>query len=116
MCVSNRKVPTVVVTILSTVILLLSLVMIILSIRFNTKGITTNLGEFDEYANNAFLVLLFSSLIAMVSGLCGISLYCCKPRIFPVIFGCLMLPAATVVFLFGFSISTISNTSEETLH
>ena len=116
MCVANRKVPAAIVTIFSSIIVLLSLVMAILAIRFNTQGITSSLGEFDDYTNSAFLILLTSAIVALLSGIFGLFLYCCKNRFCAVMFGCLLLPSATAVFCFGLSIGAISNTSEETLH
>ena len=115
MCCTNRKVPAVVVTIFSSITLLLALVMIILSIRFNNSGLAEPVGEFDDYTNGAFVVLLCAALIAMFAGMCGLTLYCCKSRFCAVIFGCLLLPMATCVFSFGMSIAAISNTDESTL-
>ena len=115
MCVTNRKIPSCVVAIFSSITLLLSLVMVILSIRFNNSGLSSNMGDFDDYSNGAFLVLLAAALVAMVSAFFGLLLYCCKSRFCAVIFGCLLLPAASYVLLFGFGIATISNTDESTL-
>ena len=115
MCCTNRKIPSIVVTIFSSITLLLALVMVILSIRFNNSGLSEPLVEFDDYTNGAFVILLCSSLIALFAGMCGLTLYCIKSRFCAVIFGCLLLPAASAVFLFGMSIAVVSNTDQGTL-
>ena len=115
MCVTNRKIPAVVVAIFSSITLILALVMVILSIRFNNSGLSSNMGSFDDYTNEAFLVLAIAALITLVSSIYGLVLYCCKNRFCAVIFGCLLLPAASFVLLFGFTIATISNTDASTL-
>ena len=115
MCVTNRKIPAIVVAIFSSITLILSLVMIILSIRFNNSGLSSDMGSFDDYTNEAFLVLVCAALIALFSGIYGLVLFCCKSRFCAVIFGCLLLPAASFVLLFGFTIATISNTDASTL-
>ena len=115
MCVTNRKIPAVVVAIFSSITLILALVMIILSIRFNNSGLSSNMGSFDDYTNEAFLVLTCSSLLALFAAIYGLTLYCCKNRCCAVIFGCLLLPAASCVTLFGLWIATISNTDAGTL-
>ena len=51
MCVTNRKVPEVIVALFSGVILLLSFVMVVLAIKFNNSGLSSNMGDFDDYTN-----------------------------------------------------------------
>jgi len=73
------------------------------------------LGEFDDYTNTAFLALGSATVVTIFAGIFGITLYCCKFRLCAVIFGCLLLPAASFVFIGGFMIGLISNTDEATL-
>ena len=116
MCVTNRKIPAVLVAMFSSITLLLAMVMIVLSFRFNeTLEQTSGKSDFDSYTNSAFIMLLTASLIAFFSGIFGLMLFCIKSRFCAVIFGCLLMPAATCVFVFGMSIATISNTDESTL-
>ena len=115
MCVTNRKIPTLGVTIFSVITLLLSLVMAVFAIRFNNSGLTKNLGEFDDYTNEAFLILLGASCVALVASICGLTVSCCKKKICTIIFGCVLLPAASCVLLFGFTLALVSNTDSSTL-
>ena len=115
MCVTNRKIPSCVVAIFSSITLVLSLVMIILAIRFNNSGLSSNMGEFDDYTNEAFLLLLCAAIVTLIASLFGLVLYCCKSKCCAVIFGCLLLPTASFVLVFGFTIGVISNTDESTL-
>ena len=115
MCVSNRKIPEVIVAIFSGVTLLLAVVMVVLAIRFNQSGLSSDLGEFDDYTNTAFLSLGMAAVVTILTGIFGLTLYCCKHRLCAVIFGCLLLPAASFVFIGGFMIATISNTDVATL-
>lgn len=115
MCVTNRKIPALGVTIFSAITLILSIVMVVFAIRFNNAGFSKDLGEFDDYTNEAFLILFVASCIAFIASVCGLTLYCVKKKLFAVIFGCILLPAASLVFFFGFTLATISNTDESTL-
>lgn len=115
MCVTNRKIPVLGVTIFSAITLILSLVMVGFAVRFNNSGFSKDLGEFDDYTNEAFVILFAASLIAFVASVCGLTLFCVNKKVLTILFGCVLLPAASLVFLFGFSIATISNTDESTL-
>lgn len=116
MCVGDKRVPSLIVLFFSCVTLLLAFVMIVLSIRFNNSGLSSSMGDFDDYTNSAFLFLLGSALIALLAGGFGVGLYCMKSnRICAVVFGCILLPAASMVFIGGFTIATISNTDVSTL-
>lgn len=115
MCVTNRKVPEFIIMIFSGFILLMSFVMVLLAIKFNNSGITGDLGEIDDYTNQAFVGLLLGAFIALFIGIFGLCTKCCKHRCHAVLFGCFLLPAASFVFICGFSIATISNTDEATL-
>ena len=73
MCVTNRKIPVLGVTIFSAITLILSLVMVGFAVRFNNSGFSKDLGEFDDYTNEAFVILFAASLIAFVASVCGLT-------------------------------------------
>jgi len=115
MCFEERKVPATIVCILSGITLAIAVVMILLSIRFNNSGISTDLGSMGDYANTAFYMLITASIIALASSVCGILSCACKNRLFVVLFGCTLLPAALIMTIFGVMLTGVSNTDEAQL-
>ena len=112
MCFSERKIPATIVGVLSCVTLLISILMIVLAIRFNNSGISNDLGSMGDYANVAFIFLLSASIVAFMAACCGLLTCKCENRCIAVIFGCTLLPAALVIVVFGFMLTSISGTDE----
>ena len=111
MCCESRKLPAGIVGCLAFVTLILSVVMILLAFRFNAQY-----GAVSEYSNFAFIALLAASIIACMAACCGIAACRCTNRCIAVCFGCTLLPAALFITGFGFVLTGVSHTDEETLN
>ena len=100
--------------------------MVFLSFRFREAEVF-NLGEgaatkdsndpneITDFKNNAFVLLMIISCFAIILGSCGISLMMIKHRGCAVLFGCTLLPAWIMTFVFGAMIAIFSNSSKSTI-
>ena len=126
MCFKQRKYPAIIVGIMSGLVAIVGLLMVFLSIRFADAEVF-NLGdqekessnegqnEISDFKNKAFIVLLVTSVMAVIIGICGLSLMCVQHRGCAVLFGFSLLPAWAILFIFGIVTAVFSNSSKSTI-
>jgi len=108
MCFKSRKVPAGIVVALSAVVLVLGLLMVMFSINFTNSDFLNDRGDLSDYKNFAFGVLMLFSLMALVAGGFGISLWCVKHRGFAVCFGLLLTIVSFGLIIEGTVVTMVS--------
>ena len=126
MCFKQRKKPAISVGILSGLVVIVGCLMAFLSIRFSDAEVF-NLGDesknqkqdginqISDFKNTAFYLLITASIASIFIGICGVSLMCVKARGCAVMYGCFLLPAWIILFVFGVLIAIFSNSSKTTI-
>ena len=116
MC-KSRKCPGATLGCLSVLTLLLGIGMVILSIRFTTSGFSNDVKALGNYTSAAFYMLLAGSIIAILTGVCGIIVCARKvPILVNMCVGFFFLLAFLLLFVNGLAIAAISNTKIESLN
>jgi len=113
MCCSDRKIPAAIVGTLGCITMFLSFFLLSFAVRFNNEGLTTDLGQSDDYANQSFYML---GGVAAATFLCSISacfVCCCKYRWCTIIFGFTLLPVSIAILAFGMTLTSVSHTNLE---
>ena len=115
MC-QSRKCPGMTLGFFSVITILFGVAMVILSIRFSTSNFSSEVGVLGNYQNSAFYMLLIGSIVAVLTGVCGV-VVCVKrvPIICNMLVGLFFLIAFLLLFVNGIAIAAVSNTKEETL-
>jgi len=124
MCFKERKIPAMIVTILSVIVILLGILMVIESAIYHTKGsiLTTDLGTLTtavkSFKNSTFGVLITFSCSAILVGACGVGCFCkpCKEKIaLPIIYGIFLFFVWVIILVIGIVVTAISFSSPEAI-
>lgn len=116
MCFTARKVPAVIVVILSYIVILLGVAMITECIVFQYQktvfnSSTSKADQIAKFATSSFGVLIGFSAIALLTGICGATCFakkCAENRAWTIIYGFILVVIWIVFVLMGIILTAVS--------